>query len=148
MQALLGFGLVAWLLFDYLGHGGEAGGVLLLVYWALNLPVLGQEMTVLVCQYPGHRNVTLRLLEPLGALEDTPLPEPAGEMTRQAHDLVFRYRARGEPVLRGISLRLGAGERILLQGPSGGGKSTLVTLLTGLRRPESGLLLLGGLDQW
>jgi ATP-binding cassette subfamily B protein len=65
----------------------------------------------------------------------------------EAHDLVFRYRARGEPVLRGISLRLGAGERLLLQGPSGGGKSTLATLLTGLRLPESGLLLLGGLDR-
>jgi ATP-binding cassette subfamily B protein len=65
----------------------------------------------------------------------------------EAHDLVFRYRSRGEPVLRGISLRLGAGERLLLQGPSGGGKSTLATLLTGLRLPESGLLLLGGLDR-
>jgi ATP-binding cassette subfamily B protein len=65
----------------------------------------------------------------------------------EAHDLVLRYRSRGEPVLRGISLRLGAGERILLQGPSGGGKSTLATLLTGLRLPESGLLLLGGLDR-
>jgi ATP-binding cassette subfamily B protein len=38
------------------------------------------------------------------------------------------------------------GERVLLEGPSGGGKSTLVALLTGLRQPESGLLLLGGLD--
>jgi ATP-binding cassette subfamily B protein len=65
----------------------------------------------------------------------------------EAHDLVFRYHARGAPVLRGINLRLGAGERLLLQGPSGGGKSTLATLLTGLRLPESGLLLLDGLDR-
>ena len=64
----------------------------------------------------------------------------------EAHDLVFRYRDRGEPVLRGCSLRLCPGERLLLQGPSGGGKSTLVALLTGLRQPESGLVLLGGLD--
>jgi ABC-type bacteriocin/lantibiotic exporter with double-glycine peptidase domain len=35
---------------------------------------------------------------------------------------------------------------MLLEGPSGGGKSTLASLLTGLRQPESGLLLLGGLD--
>jgi ATP-binding cassette subfamily B protein len=34
-----------------------------------------------------------------------------------------------------------------VQGPSGGGKSTLATLLTGLCLPESGLLLLGGLDR-
>jgi len=34
-----------------------------------------------------------------------------------------------------------------LQGPSGGGKSTLASLLTGLRHPQSGLLLLDGLDR-
>jgi len=65
----------------------------------------------------------------------------------EAHDLVFRHRDRGEPVLRGCSLRLCAGDRLLLEGPSGGGKSTLATLLTGLRQPETGLLLLGGLDR-
>ncbi len=65
----------------------------------------------------------------------------------QAEELRFRYRERGEPVLRGCSLRLGVGERVLLEGPSGGGKSTLAAILTGLRVPESGLLLLGGLDR-
>jgi len=64
----------------------------------------------------------------------------------EVHDLVFRYRDRGEPVLRGCSLRVCPGDRLLLEGPSGGGKSTLAALLTGLRRPESGLMLLGGFD--
>jgi ABC-type multidrug transport system fused ATPase/permease subunit len=35
----------------------------------------------------------------------------------------------------------------LLEGPSGGGKSTLTSLLTGLRTPEAGVLLLRGLDR-
>src|SRR5262249_55890889 len=65
----------------------------------------------------------------------------------EAHGLVFRYYQRGEPVLRGCSLGIYAGDQLLLEGPSGGGKSTLATLLTGLRRPESGLLLLGGFDR-
>lgn len=64
-----------------------------------------------------------------------------------ASDVVFRYRDRGEPVLRGCSLRDGRGERLLLQGASGGGKSTLASLLVGLRTPESGLILLHGLDR-
>jgi ATP-binding cassette subfamily B protein len=65
----------------------------------------------------------------------------------EAHDLVFRYQERGEPVLRGCSLTVRRGERLLLEGPSGGGKSTLASLLVGLRSPQSGLLLLHGLDR-
>ena len=45
------------------------GWALLLVYWALSLPVLGQELGFLIAQYPHHRNVTLRLVEPLSAPE-------------------------------------------------------------------------------
>lgn len=63
------------------------------------------------------------------------------------HDLSFRYRHRSEPVLRDCSLKVRRGDRLLLQGPSGGGKSTLASLLTGLRQPDSGLLLLDGIDR-
>ena len=69
LQFLVGFGLAIWLLASHLGRGGQAGAVLLLVYWALNLPALGQEVAIIAWQYPAYRNVTLRLLEPLGALE-------------------------------------------------------------------------------
>ena len=65
----------------------------------------------------------------------------------EAHRLAFRYRPQGEPVLHNCHLQVQAGDRLLLEGPSGGGKSTLATLLTGLRRPETGLLLLQGLDR-
>jgi ATP-binding cassette subfamily B protein len=82
---------------------------------------------------------------------DKQVTPPNGEQepraVAEAHDLVFRYQGREEPVLRGCSLRVEAGERLVLEGPSGGGKSTLASLLTGLRRPDSGLLLLGGLDR-
>jgi ATP-binding cassette subfamily B protein len=69
-----------------------------------------------------------------------------GDILVEAHDLTFRYREHGEPALRGCGLRIRVGDRLLLEGESGGGKSTLASLLTGLRKPESGLLLLGGLD--
>ena len=64
-----------------------------------------------------------------------------------AHDITFRYRERGEPILRRCDLSIAAGDRILLEGPSGGGKSTLASLLCGTLQPESGLLLAGGLDR-
>jgi ATP-binding cassette subfamily B protein len=65
----------------------------------------------------------------------------------EAYDLVFRYQERPEPVLRHCNLSVWKGDRILLEGPSGGGKSTLASMLTGLRSPDSGLLLVGGLDR-
>jgi len=65
----------------------------------------------------------------------------------QAHDIFFRYRPQGRPVLQGCSFEIHPGDRILLEGPSGGGKSTLAGVLTGLRAPESGSLLLWGFDR-
>ncbi len=65
----------------------------------------------------------------------------------EAHDLVFRYGERTELALAGCSLTVRSGERLLLEGSSGGGKSTLASLLAGLRTPQSGLLLLEGLDR-
>ncbi len=64
----------------------------------------------------------------------------------EAEAVTFRYRAQGEPVLRGCTLRANPGDRILLEGPSGGGKSTFAAILSGLRQPGSGVLLAGGLD--
>jgi ATP-binding cassette subfamily B protein len=64
-----------------------------------------------------------------------------------ARDVVFRQRTQAAPVLDGCSFTIHRGDRILLEGPSGGGKSTLASLLVGLRQPESGLLLLDGLDR-
>src|SRR5262249_24462153 len=74
-------------------------------------------------------------------------PSERGPIALQASDLVFRYRDRGEPVLKGCNLEIRSGARLLLEGSSGGGKSTLAAVLSGLRAPESGLLLLNGLDR-
>jgi ATP-binding cassette subfamily B protein len=79
-----------------------------------------------------------------GGQQDSPKRE---QPLLEAHDLNFCYRARGIPVLRECSLRIHHGDRIILEGPSGGGKSTLAAMLTGLRLPDSGLLLLDGLDR-
>jgi ATP-binding cassette subfamily B protein len=64
-----------------------------------------------------------------------------------ARELSFRYEHAAKPVLREVDLAICHGERILLEGSSGGGKSTLAALLTGLRQPASGSLLLAGLDR-
>lgn len=71
----------------------------------------------------------------------------AGQALLDARGLTFRHHGRTRPVLENCSLQIARGDRILLEGPSGGGKSTLVSLLTGLRTAEAGVLLLRGLDR-
>ena len=63
-----------------------------------------------------------------------------------SRDLIFRYRDYGHPVLNGCDLKIFDRDRVLLEGPSGGGKTTLASLVAGLRKPLSGLHLLRGFD--
>ncbi|XXY48122.1 ABC transporter ATP-binding protein [Sorangium sp. So ce269] len=65
----------------------------------------------------------------------------------EARGVSFRYGEGGEPVLRDCGLVLSKGDRLLLEGRSGGGKSTLAGVLSGLHAPASGLVLLRGLDR-
>jgi len=63
-------------------------------------------------------------------------------------NLAFRYTDKSRFILQACNLQVHHGDRLLLEGPSGGGKSTLAAVLAGLRSPESGLLLLRGADQY
>lgn len=65
----------------------------------------------------------------------------------EARGLGYQYEGATAPVLQNVNLAIAAGDRILIEGPSGGGKSTLANVLTGLRPAQSGLLLLDGLDR-
>jgi ATP-binding cassette subfamily B protein len=65
----------------------------------------------------------------------------------ETRDLVFRYSDRVQPVLRGVNLQIAAGDQVVLEGASGGGKSTLVSILAGVREPSSGSVLINGLDR-
>jgi putative ABC transport system ATP-binding protein len=66
----------------------------------------------------------------------------------QIDDLTKTYR-QGKRVVRAlkdVSLTIGDGELVAVQGPTGGGKSTLLQMLGGLDRPTSGTVQLDGTD--
>jgi ATP-binding cassette subfamily B protein len=67
---------------------------------------------------------------------------PQGEI--EIRDLTFGYDT--EPVLHGISLRVPAGATVGIVGPTGSGKSTLVSLLPRLFDPPPGTVFLDGRD--
>ena len=49
-------------------------------------------------------------------------------------------------VLHGVNLSVGRGEVVALLGPNGAGKSTMIKVVSGLLRPTSGQLVVGGRD--
>jgi ATP-binding cassette, subfamily C, bacterial CydD len=90
----------------------------------------------------------------LAALPPAPAEAPALPVrTVAAHgvaiafeDVRFTWNATRGPALDGLSFRLPAGETLVLAGPSGAGKSTVMEILLGFIRPDSGRVTFNGAD--
>lgn len=84
-------------------------------------------------------------LEPALASPPVPVPAPPRTGTVEFQDVVFSY-VRGEPVLRGVSFRIGAGEHVAIVGATGSGKTTITKLLARFYDVDSGRVLVDGVD--
>jgi len=154
--ALLYTGFAIIIMLNYIQRGGEVGEILLLFYWTLNLPALGQSFADLVQQYPMQHNRVLRLLEPLSAPDeeeswlstsapDEPLTALPAELQSIAIEIQdVRLQAGGHVILDDVNLKIESGEHIAIVGPSGAGKSSLVGLLLGWHRPSIGQIRVDG----
>ncbi len=94
----------------------------------------------------GARLVYELLDEPLPDAQDASKPSLATGPRRITFDDVrFSYRP-GEPVLAGIDLVAEPDKTTALVGPSGGGKSTIISLLQRFYEPEAGRICIDGQD--
>jgi len=82
--------------------------------------------------------------EPVYSPGRTALPAIKGDITFE--HVTFRYRIDGSEVLHDVNLRVPAGQLVGIVGPSGSGKSTLAKLAQRLFVPESGRVLVDGVD--
>jgi ATP-binding cassette subfamily B protein len=152
VQMAAGVGFAAWLIAGHVNRHQDVGGILLLVYWALNLPALGQEIAQLAWQYPGLRNSTLRLMEPLGAPEaGQPSAMPSSPALPRDADRGFAIafegvsvHASGHVILDGLTLTIEPDTHVAIVGASGAGKSSLVGLLLGWHQPSAGVVRVDG----
>ena len=94
-------------------------------------------------------------LKSLEQLMELPNERPLGQEFIRARDLApslefdkvqMQYPASQVPALQGVSLQIGAGERVGVIGRTGSGKSTIGRLCLGLYQPQEGSVRLGGID--
>src|SRR5699024_3155197 len=71
-------------------------------------------------------------------------PAPAGRTVLETADLGFTVG--GVEIVKNVSLTVSEREFLAVSGPNGAGKTTLFNLLTGLLRPTTGTITLGGQD--
>ncbi|MFN0241755.1 MAG: ATP-binding cassette domain-containing protein [Planctomycetota bacterium] len=164
VQSIACFALVVWLVLAETARSSTAGNALLLAYWALSLPVYGQQLGVCARQYPGLRSITLRFLEMLGSRVDEARGAPESShdgalasangsarapATARAHGVAIRMenvsvKTGGHVILDGIELSIEPGSHVAIVGPSGAGKSSLVGLLLGWHPPATGSIWIDG----
>src|SRR3954465_1037289 len=103
-----------------------------------------QELGNVVNTY-RETEVSLQNFEKILEMAPEPRPEhpvPLKQLeTLSFREVGFQHQSANQPALSGISFQVSRGETIAFVGPSGAGKTTLVKLLVGLYRPQSGHIL-------
>jgi ATP-binding cassette subfamily B protein len=91
----------------------------------------------------------IRSLSTLFEDERDEVPQGGAEITSvkgdiTLRDVVFSYPGKDTPSINRLSLRIPAGSSIALVGPSGGGKSTVASLVLGFYHPQDGKIEIDG----
>jgi len=126
---------------------GDLTGFLALLTFAYKpIKDLGEANAVLQRAFASGRRIFSLLDEPdEGRVIGGGDLKPAVKGYLTFRDVHFSYRD-GEEVIRGVNLKVDAGKTLALVGPSGGGKSTIVSLIPRFYVPLSGVIELDGLD--
>jgi ATP-binding cassette, subfamily B, bacterial len=94
----------------------------------------------------GWRKILTVIDLPIEIVEpDAGVDLPRGPIAVRTADLDYSYR-EGGPVLRGISVEVGAGAHVAIVGQTGGGKTTFAKLLARLADPAGGRIEVDGID--
>jgi ATP-binding cassette, subfamily B, multidrug efflux pump len=107
---------------------------------------LGEKYNVLQSAFASSERIFQILDEPI---DPSPPADPRivsrGKAELRCANLQFAYED-GTPVLRDISFTVPAGKTIAIVGPTGAGKSTVLSMLSRLQDPDAGSASINGVD--
>ena len=137
--------------FVFTGNGVTDEFVLNLFFYVLITSVL--TVTLMKVAYAGESQMIVNdaLNRVYGILETEPLSESQKneqpkDSSIELSDVTFAYAGAKNNAIDGISMSVRSGEHIALVGPSGGGKTTLASLIARFRDVKSGSIKIGGTD--
>lgn len=137
--------------FVFTGNGVTDEFVLNLFFYVLITSVL--TVTLMKVAYAGESQMIVNdaLNRVYGILETEPLSESQKneqpkDSSIELSDVTFAYAGAKNNAIDGISLSVRSGEHIALVGPSGGGKTTLASLIARFWDVKSGSIKIGGTD--
>lgn len=133
------------------GHGISGKLGLNLFFYIIITPIL--TTTLMKLAYAGEAQLQVKdALMRMGSLMDRkPLPEPQqGKLPKDSSlsldGVVFAYEDAEKNAVDGVTLQIKAGEHVAFVGPSGGGKTTLASLIARFWDVKEGSIKLGGVD--
>lgn len=135
----------------FTGHGVTDKFILNLIFYILITSVL--TVTLMKIAFAGESQLMVRdaINRMDGILNMKPLPEPADGQTPkdtsvELDKVVFSYAGADKNAVDGISLKIASGEHVAFVGPSGGGKTTLASLIARFWDVNSGAVKIGGVN--
>lgn len=122
-----------------------------LLFYIIITPIL--TVTLMKLAYAGEAQLQVKdaLMRMEELMARMPLPEPEkGQVPKDSgltlENVTFSYEGAEKNAVEGISFQVEAGEHIAFVGPSGGGKTTLASLIARFWDVKEGSIKIGGVD--
>lgn len=137
--------------FFFTGKGGDNTFLLNLLFYIIITPIITVTMNKIMYSSENQLIVADAISRIESILEKKPLPETAHAQEPENNSITFenvsfRYEDAGRDALHQINLAIKEGEHVAFVGPSGGGKTTLASLVARFFDTTEGRILIGNKD--
>lgn len=137
--------------FFFTGKGGDNTFLLNLLFYIIITPIITVTMNKIMYSSENQLIVADAISRIESILEKKPLPETAHAQEPENNSITFenvsfRYEDAGRDALHQINLTIKEGEHVAFVGPSGGGKTTLASLVARFFDTTEGRILIGNKD--